>query len=123
MAAEQLGKCVQDEVIELLNEYRVLKVQQKNKTEREVAGVIDLFPTLSQDEESEKRSELKFRQIERALQEGLDTIERKIIEEKYLSSVETNDIDIFIGLGIKRWKYYKKKNAAITNIAKALGII
>ena len=122
MAAAQIEKSVQDEVIKLLNEYRVLKVKRKNQEERTKAGVINLFPSLNSDEGSEQRDELKFQQIDRALTEGLDIIERKIVEEKYLNTIEVNDIDICAGLGIKPWKYYVKKKSAISNVAKALGI-
>ncbi|MED0670386.1 ArpU family phage packaging/lysis transcriptional regulator [Aneurinibacillus aneurinilyticus] len=123
MGAKQLTKDIQEQIIEVLDEYRALRVQQKNKDERREAGIFDLFPIINKDEAQEKRDELKVRQIDRVLQEGLDAIERKIIEEKYLSPIENNDINIYMELGIKRWKYYKKKQAAIINIAKALGII
>lgn len=127
MGAEQLSlfenvneKEVEKRIIEYLRDYRSLKVQIENKQEQIEAGVIDLFQPIRQ---PDPKNELKVKQIERALENSLDFFERKIIEMKYLTSQEINDIDIYLELGIKKGKFYIKKRAAIFNLATALGII
>lgn len=113
-------KEVQNLIIGELREYRALKVQIENKKEQEAAGVINLFPSVRQ---QDRLNELKVKQIERALENSLDFIERKIIEMKYFTSQETKDINIYLELGLKKGKYYEKKRAAIYRLATALGII
>jgi ArpU family phage transcriptional regulator len=113
-------KEVQNLIIGELREYRALKVQIENKKEQEVAGVINLFPSVRQ---QDRLNELKVKQIERALENSLDFIERRIIEMKYFTSEETKDINIYLELGLKKGKYYEKKRAAIYRLATALGII
>lgn len=127
MGAEQLTllepvdeKLVRQTVIRELKNYRALKVQLANKKEREGAGVVGLFPVLRKED---NLAELKVKQIERALQNAIDSIERKIIELKYLSLYEINDLNIIIELGIKKGRYYEKKKTAILRIATALGVI
>lgn len=127
MGAKQLSfltevneKDVQDIVIEELKNYRALKVQMENKREREMAGIVDLFPSLRQ---ADKVNELKVKQIDRALESSLDTTERTIIEQKYLDSKELTDMHIYTELGLKKGKYYEKKRLAIFRIATALGIV
>ena len=127
MSAHQLSlfkeideKEVQDLVIKELRHFRALKVQVENKKEQEEAGIIDLFPTVRRQDRINK---LKIKQIERALENSLDFFERKIIEMKYFTSNEVNDIEIFLELGLKKGKYYEKKRTAIYRLATALGII
>lgn len=127
MGAKQLSflaeideKDVQDIVIEELKNYRALKVQMENKREREIAGIVDLFPSLRQ---ADKVNELKVKQISRALESSLDATERTIIEQKYLDSKELTDMHIYTELGLKKGKYYEKKRLAIFRIATALGIV
>lgn len=103
-----------------LKNYRALKVQIENRKEQLDAGVIDLFPSVRKEE---AKNELKVKQIERALENSLDYIERRILEMKYLSSQEVNDINIYLELGLKKGKFYEKKRAAIFTLATALGII
>ncbi|WP_309304450.1 hypothetical protein [Brevibacillus laterosporus] len=50
-------------------------------------------------------------------------MERKIIEEKYLSPIRVNDINVYLDLGLTKDQYYIKKGEAISQIATALGII
>ncbi|KIL72530.1 ArpU family phage packaging/lysis transcriptional regulator [Bacillus badius] len=113
-------KEVQNLIIGELRDYRALKVQIENKKEQEAAGVINLFPSVR---EQDRLNELKVKQIERALENSLDFIERKIIEMKYFTSHETKDINIYLELGLKKGKYYEKKRAAIYRLATALGVI
>lgn len=129
MIANQITSYTQDlnekEVVNLtineLKKYRALKVQIENRIEQNNAGVINLFPTVRK--EDQMKNELKVRQIERALEHSLDYTERKIVDMKYLSSHEVNDINIYLELGLKKGKFYEKKRAAILTIATALGII
>jgi ArpU family phage transcriptional regulator len=107
-------------VIKELKGYRALKIQIENKREREKEGVVDLFPSLLQ---NHRINEIKVRQMERALDGSLDFIEKQIINQKYLSSQEINDLNIYIDLGIKKGKFYKKKRSALYRLATALGII
>jgi ArpU family phage transcriptional regulator len=114
-------KEIQDAVIKDLKDYKALKVKLENIKERQEAGAIHLFPNLS----IETFDELKAKQIERALTNSLDPIERKIIEIKYLdpNDREITDLEIYLSLGLKKGKYYIKKREATRQLAKALGII
>lgn len=113
-------KKISKTVIKELKKYRSLKVQLENKQECTAAGVIGLFPTLR---EPESTNELKVKQIDRALERGLDAIEREIIKKKYLEPHVMNDLNIYLELGLKKDAYYIKKRAAILNLATSLGII
>ncbi|WP_062052370.1 ArpU family phage packaging/lysis transcriptional regulator [Bacillus sp. JCM 19034] len=118
-------KAVQKAVIEELRKYRALKVKIQNKHEQQKQGV-SLFPSLRSAngiKEIEKEDELRVKQMERAIQVSLDSAERLIIEKKYLSPDEINDIAIYLELGIKKGKFYEKKRSAIFRLATALGII
>ncbi|KLV27243.1 ArpU family transcriptional regulator [Niallia circulans] len=106
-------------LIKELKHYKALKVKLENQKENKDGGIVDLFPTLRN---TDKISEYKVKQIERALY-SLDALERKIIELKYLTTEEVNDIEIYLTLGIKKGKYYLKKRTALYNLATALGII
>ncbi|GED18144.1 ArpU family phage packaging/lysis transcriptional regulator [Aneurinibacillus migulanus] len=120
MGVKHLSKDVQDLVIEELCEYRASRVNMRNVEEQKKAGIINLFPTLKQ---CDSENMLKYRQIERALWEALDPIERDIIERKYINSTDAKDINVYTELSMKKSTYYKKKKTAIFHLAKALGII
>jgi ArpU family phage transcriptional regulator len=111
---------VRKAVIKELKKYKALRVAVQNKQEQAEEGIDQLFPRLQY---SETKNELKARQIERALQYSLDETERKIIEEKYLSPVRVNDINVYLDLGLTKDQYYIKKREAIFQIATALRII
>ena len=116
------AKEIQDAVIRDLKNYKALKVKLENIRERKEFGALHLFPNLKNNEVLDK---LKAKQIERALTDSLDPIERKIIESKYLNTNnrELTDLEIYLTLGLKKGKYYMKKREAISQLAKALGII
>lgn len=135
MVAEQLSfipeiheideKAVQKTVIDELRMYRALKVKIENQKEQQEQGV-SLFPSLRSAngmKEIEKAEELRVKQMERAIEVSLDAAERLIIEKKYLSPIEMNDMAIYLELGIKKGKFYEKKRSAIFRLATALGII
>ncbi|MBM7692833.1 ArpU family phage transcriptional regulator [Peribacillus deserti] len=111
---------IQKLVIAELKVYKVLKIQLANLEERERAGMSDLFPTIR---ESDGKTNLKVMQIARALEESLDSLEKELIEKKYLSSSDPTDLEVYLDLGIKKAKYYAKKKEALNCIATALGII
>ncbi|WP_025727728.1 ArpU family phage packaging/lysis transcriptional regulator [Heyndrickxia ginsengihumi] len=103
-----------------LKQYRALKVSLQNRLEREEAGITILYPTLNHEE---KMKELKVKQMERALQNALDDIEREIITQKYLSSTRVKDINLYLDMGLTKDQYYSIKKQAIFQLATALGII
>ncbi|WP_301171050.1 ArpU family phage packaging/lysis transcriptional regulator [Brevibacillus nitrificans] len=111
---------VRKAVVKELKEYKALRVAVQNKQELREKGIGQLFPRLQQ---TETINELKAKQIERALQYSLDEIERRIIEEKYLSTSRVKDINVYLDLGLTKDQYYESKKDAITQIAKALGMI
>ncbi|NRQ56061.1 ArpU family phage packaging/lysis transcriptional regulator [Brevibacillus sp. HD1.4A] len=111
---------VRKAVVKELKAYKALRVAVQNKQEQTEKGIDQLFPRLH---ESETKNDLKARQIERALQYSLDQIERKIIEEKYLSPARVNDINVYLDLGLNKDLYYIKKREAIFQLATALRII
>lgn len=122
-ACEQISeKDIQNEVIKDLKNYKALKVKLENIRERKEAGALHIFPSLKN---NEVMDELKAKQIERAINQSLDPIERRIIESKYLSTEnrELTDLEIYLDLGLKKGKYYMKKKEALIQLAKALGII
>ncbi|GAB1533693.1 hypothetical protein YSY22_51160 [Brevibacillus formosus] len=57
------------------------------------------------------------------MQYSLDEIERRIVEEKYLSTSRVKDINVYLDLGLTKDQYYTKKKDAIRQIATALGMI
>ncbi|PPA86620.1 ArpU family transcriptional regulator [Brevibacillus laterosporus] len=113
-------KAVRRVVAKELKKYKSLQVAVKNKQEQAENGIVQLFPRLNP---TETANNLKAQQIERALQYSLDEIERKIINEKYLSPTRVNDINVYLDLGLTKDQYYIKKGEAISQIATALGII
>lgn len=113
-------KRIRSLVVQELRQYVALKVQIENLKEQKEAGTTNLFPEFRR---IKINNNLKVKQVDRALNCGLDEEERKIIELKYLSLKHLNDIDIYLELGLKKGKYYEKKRAAIFRLATALGII
>lgn len=112
-------------VIKTLKKYRALKVQNENRHEQELEGVVDLFPTIKkndlQKEMTGKKNIIKVKQVDRALS-LLDDIEREIIDMKFLSPVKQTDLYIYTEMGIKKEMYYEKKREALDTLATALGI-
>ncbi|MDH4619818.1 ArpU family phage packaging/lysis transcriptional regulator [Brevibacillus sp. AY1] len=111
---------VQKAVVKELKAYKALRVAVQNRQEQTENGIDQLFPRLHH---SETKTELKAKQIERALEYSLDEIERRILEEKYLSPSRVNDINIYLDMGLTKDQYYTKKKEAIFQIATALSII
>lgn len=114
-------KEVRSLVVKELKKYKALKIQLENKKEQKENGIEeDLFPKLLN---NDLQNKLKVIQIERALSNSLDSIERQIIEMKYLSNERQNDLNIYLELGLQKKPYYEKKKTAIFMIASSLGII
>ncbi|MFS0766182.1 ArpU family phage packaging/lysis transcriptional regulator [Peribacillus phoenicis] len=113
-------KTLQRMVKEQLKLYRALKVRLHNKRECEAAGVGRLFPSLR---ENYIKDDLKVKQIDRALTDGLDAVEREIIELKYLQSSIPTDVQVYMNMYLEKTIYYQKKKSAVISIAYALGMI
>lgn len=113
-------KKVQNAVKKELKMFPALKVRIENKKEAELAGIKQVFPSFY---DSDIKNELKFKQIQSAIDFALDDIEREIIKQKYLTSSNPTDLFIYLELGIKKEQYYEKKKSAIYSMAKALGIV
>ncbi|BAH42144.1 ArpU family phage packaging/lysis transcriptional regulator [Brevibacillus brevis] len=111
---------VRKAVVKELKEYKTLRVALQNRQELREKGIGQLFPRL---QPTETINELKANQIDRALQYSLDEIERRIVEEKYLSTSRVKDINVYLDLGLTKDQYYTKKKDAIRQIATALGMI
>lgn len=111
---------LQSKVIKELRLYRALKVRVENMEERQSRGITNLYPVMNG---TNVDSDLKVKQMERALDSSLDKEERKIIEMKYLSGDRVKDVSIYMDLGMKKDRYYILKKNAITYLATALGII
>lgn len=108
-------KKVQKEVVKILKEYRALKVRFEN----EVEG-ISLFPEIRN---TRHISNIKFKQIDKALQYVLDYDEAEIINRKYLNTDKPKDSFIYTELSMKKDHFYYKKKNAIRLIATSLGMI
>ena len=114
-------KEVRSLVVKELKKYKALKIQLENKKEQMENGIEgDLFPKLLN---NDLQNKLKVIQIERVLNNSLDSVERQIIELKYLSNERQNDLNIYLELGLQKKPYYEKKKTAIFMIASSLGII
>ncbi|MGN7326592.1 ArpU family phage packaging/lysis transcriptional regulator [Bacillus pumilus] len=113
-------KQVRKTLINELKLYKALKVQQENLDEQKANGILTLFPRLK---DQNVCSELKVRQIERALEYSLDEIEQDIIRLKYLTSRIVKDLEVCEELGLKKDRYYKLKKQATFKLSTALGII
>lgn len=110
---------VQKEVVSILKEYRALKIRFENEAEQEHEG-ISLFPEIRN---TKRINQLKFKQVDKAIQHSLDEDEVRIIEMKYLSNKKLRDDFIYNELLIKKDAFYEKKKNAIRLIATALGMI
>ncbi|MGG5181379.1 ArpU family phage packaging/lysis transcriptional regulator [Bacillus sp. MM09(2025)] len=113
-------KQVRQTLINELKLYKALKVKQENLDEQKANGILTLFPRLI---DQNVCSELKVRQIERALEYSLDEIEQDIIRMKYLTSRMVKDLEVCEELGLKKDRYYKLKKQATFKLSTALGII
>ncbi|MFX0110487.1 ArpU family phage packaging/lysis transcriptional regulator [Bacillus pumilus] len=113
-------KQVRQTLINELKLYKALKVKQENLDEQKANGILTLFPRLK---DQNVCSELKVRQIERALEYSLDEIEQDIIRMKYLNSRMVKDLEVCEELGLKKDRYYKLKKQATFKLSTALGII
>lgn len=113
-------KQVRQTLINELKLYKALKVKQENLDEQKANGILTLFPRLK---DQNVCSELKVRQIERALEYSLDEIEQDIIRMKYLTSRMVKDLEVCEELGLKKDRYYKLKKQATFKLSTALGII
>ncbi|WP_254610027.1 MULTISPECIES: ArpU family transcriptional regulator [unclassified Bacillus (in: firmicutes)] len=67
-------------VVNELKNYKALRVRMKNQEEQMQAECAVFFPKMKED----KKHEIRFKQIERALQNTLDNDHRQIIELKYM---------------------------------------
>lgn len=113
-------KQIRQTLINELKLYKALKVKQENLNEQKANGILTLFPKLR---DQNACSELKVRQIERALEYSLDEIEQDIIRMKYLTSRIVKDLEVCEELGLKKDRYYKLKKQATFKLSTALGII
>ncbi|MEC2039645.1 ArpU family phage packaging/lysis transcriptional regulator [Bacillus altitudinis] len=113
-------KQVRQTLINELKLYKALKVKQENLDEQKANGILTLFPRLK---DQNVCSELKVRQIERALEYSLDEIEQDIIRMKYLTSRMVKDLKVCEELGLKKDRYYELKKQATFKLSTALGII
>lgn len=116
---KETEKKVQKEVVKILKDYRALKICHENKAEQQREGVSP-FPEIR---DTKHINEIKFRQVERVLNYGLDEDEANIIKMKYLSNKKLKDDYIYNELLIKKDPYYIKKKNAVRLIATALGMI
>ncbi|MCU5201247.1 ArpU family phage packaging/lysis transcriptional regulator [Bacillus paranthracis] len=112
-------KQVQKEVVKILKEYRALKTRFENEVELQHEG-ISLFPEIRN---TRHISNIKFKQIDKALQYVLDYDEAEIIKMKYLNGEKLKDSFIYTELSMKKDHFYYKKKNAIRLIATSLGII
>ena len=113
-------KQIRSIVVKELKLFRALKIQQLNKQELNEKGItINIFPKLY---DNDREKEMKVLHMERALN-NLDSIERKIIEKKYLAIERQNDINIYLDLCLQKTSYYEKKKQALFMIAHCLNII
>jgi ArpU family phage transcriptional regulator len=112
-------KKVQKEVVKILKEYRALKARFENEVELQQEG-ISLFPEIR---DTRHISNIKFKQIDKALQYVLDYDEAEIINRKYLNTDKPKDSFIYTELSMKKDHFYYKKKNAIRLIATSLGMI
>ena len=100
--------------------YKALKVKQENLDEQKANGILALFPKLRNQNVC---SELKVRQIERALEYSLDEIQQDIIRMKYLTSRMVKDLEVCEELELKKDRYCKLKKQVTFKLSTVLGII
>ncbi|MDM5208430.1 MULTISPECIES: ArpU family phage packaging/lysis transcriptional regulator [Cytobacillus] len=113
-------KEVRKVVARQLKEYKAFKVSVQNKNEQIIEGMQDIFPILNKEQ---NKKAVIVRQIDRALENALDEVEREIITRKYLSNTRVKDTSIYMDMGLTKDQYYVHKREAIRLIATALGII
>lgn len=106
-------------VIEVLRDYRVLKVKFQNIQEQTEFGAELLFPELRKSTDDE----IRYRQLKRAFEEALDKDEQRVLQAKYMSGKEVNNDYLATTLGMKEGKFYRKRKSGILNFAKALNMI
>jgi ArpU family phage transcriptional regulator len=116
---KEMEKKMQKEVVSILKEYRALKARFENEMEQQQEG-ISLFPEISN---TRHVSNVKFKQIDKALQHVLDYDEAEIIKMKYLNGGKLKDSFIYTELSMKKDHFYYKKKNAIRLIATSLGMI
>ena len=107
-------------VVKELKNYKALCVRMKNQEEQAKSGCVVLFPKMKGDDNNH---EIRFKQIERTLQNALDKDQRQIIELKYLGNEKVKDSYVYNELMMRRDNFYENKKVAIRLIATALGII
>jgi len=103
----------------ILKEYRALKARFENEVELQQEG-ISLF---SEIRNTRHVSNIKFKQINQALQYVLDYDEAEIIKMKYLNGEKLKDSFMYTELSMKKDHFYYKKKNAIRMIATSLGMI
>lgn len=81
---------VRNIVVKELKEFKALRIAMENKKEIEDEGLEFLFPMLNN---NEKEKIIKFKQINRAINEALDEIEREIIEKSILVQQELKTLN------------------------------
>lgn len=116
---KEMEKKMQKEVVSILKEYRALKARFENEMEQQQEG-ISLFPEIRN---TRHVSNIKFKQIDKALQYVLDYDEAEIIKRKYLNADKPKDSFIYTELSMKKDHFYYKKKNAIRLIATSLGMI
>ncbi|TKI94615.1 ArpU family transcriptional regulator [Bacillus wiedmannii] len=116
---KEMEKKMQKEVVSILKEYRALKTRFENEMEQQQEG-ISLFPEIRN---TRHVSNIKFKQIDKALQHVLDYDEAEIIKIKYLNGEKLKDSFIYTELSMKKDHFYYKKKNAIRLIATSLGMI
>ncbi|HDR7542012.1 MULTISPECIES: ArpU family transcriptional regulator [Bacillus] len=116
---KEMEKKMQKEVVSILKEYRALKARFENEMEQQQEG-ISLFPEIRN---TRHVSNIKFKQIDKALQHVLDYDEAEIIKMKYLNGGKLKDSFIYTELSMKKDHFYYKKKNAIRLIATSLGMI
>ncbi|MBY7125176.1 MULTISPECIES: ArpU family transcriptional regulator [unclassified Bacillus (in: firmicutes)] len=115
---KEMEKKMQKEVVSILKEYRALKARFENEVEQQEG--ISLFPEIRN---TRHVSNIKFKQIDKALQYVLDYDEAEIIKMKYLNGEKLKDSFIYTELSMKKDHFYYKKKNAIRLIATSLGMI
>ncbi|WP_416809021.1 Holliday junction resolvase RecU [Bacillus thuringiensis] len=91
----------------------------ENKLELKHEG-ISLFPEIR---DTRHISNIKFKQIDKALQYVLDYDEAEIIKRKYLNTDKPKDSFIYSELSMKKDHFYYNKKNAIRLITTSLGMI
>nr|WP_255259321.1 ArpU family transcriptional regulator [Bacillus toyonensis] len=89
----------------ILKEYRALKAHFENEVELQQER-ISLFPGIR---DTRHVSNIKFKQIEKALKYVLDYDEAEIIKMKYLNGDKLKDSFIYNELSMKKDHFYNKK--------------